>query len=99
MSQIRSQSLRSMSLTALRKEAASRGIKGLSKSPRETVYAALRSHCRPMGNDRRKAIYCVQNIRQGAALNRTIDGLKSAHTPRQSRRIAHKANRAAKRDV
>lgn len=79
----RSQSLRSMTLTALRREAASRGIKGLSKSPREEVYAAIRSHCRPLHNAIRQAHYHSQNGY----------GDTFRATPRQSRRMVHKANR------
>lgn len=86
MAENRAQSLRSMGVTQLRKVAASRGIKGLSKADKETVYRALRSTAvSPMFKDARHANYVDQNMRMMRS---------QCLTPRQTRRMAHKANRA-----
>lgn len=61
MAKVRSQSLRSMGVTQLRKVATARGIKGLSKADRETVYRALRSTAvAPMSMFDRESAYAVQ---------------------------------------
>lgn len=74
----------SMSLTALRRYAKDDlGLKGLSKSDRETVMAAILAAVKPAKTSIRRRTLAYEAQRNGGRL-----------TPRQTRRLRKNANKA-----